>query len=168
MAMTMFEINDSIRAVLDKMGREMETEGFVSDETLAEYEALSEAKDDKMESIALYYKETQAEADAIKAEAKKLAERAEVAQKKADSLKGYLSRIMEIDEMEKFTTSRVKVSFRKSESVIVDDDLKNVDERFVITKTTYAADKASIKEAIKNGEDVKGAHLETKQNIQIK
>lgn len=166
--MTFYEITENIRSILDRMGQEMEQEGFISEETLAEYQTLAEEKDDKIESIALFYKETQAEADAIKAEAKKLAERADMAQKKADRLKEYLTSIMMIEEEEKFTTSRVKVSFRKSESVVVDDDLQNVDPRFVIEKTTFSADKAGIKEAIKNGEEVKGARLETKQNIQIK
>lgn len=164
--MTMFEIKEEIRHLLENLYTEADEDGCVSDETMAALEALNEAKEDKMESIALYYKEMQAEADAIKAEAENLANRAKSTQKKADSLKAYLSRILQEDGMEKFSTARVKVTFRSSEAVIVDED--NVSKTYLKKNIKYVADKTAIKEALKAGKKVKGAYLETRQNIQIK
>jgi len=164
--MTMFEIKEEIRHLLENLYTEADEDGCVSDETMAALEALNEAKEDKMESIALYYKEMQAEADAIKAEAENLANRAKSTQKKADSLKAYLSRILQEDGMEKFSTARVKVTFRSSEAVIVDED--NVSKTYLKKNIKYVPDKTAIKEALKAGKKVKGAYLETRQNIQIK
>lgn len=165
MSMTMFEIKEGIRVLLERLYTEVDGDGCVSDDTMAELEALNEAKEDKIESIALYYKETQAEAEAIKAEAKKLAERAKSAENKAESLKNYLSRILQEEEADKFSTPRVKVSFRKSEQVIV-DDVESLGEEF--TKVKIEPDKTAIKKAIKDGNNVSGAHIETMNNIQIK
>lgn len=164
--MTMFEIKEEIRRLLENLYTEADEDGCVSDETMAALEALNEAKEDKMESIALYYKEMQAEADAIKAEAENLANRAKSTQKKADSLKAYLSRILQEDGMEKFSTARVKVTFRSSEAVIVDED--NVSKTYLKKNIKYVPDKTAIKEALKAGKKVKGAYLETRNNIQIK
>jgi len=166
--MTMFEIKEEIRHLLENLYTEADEDGCVSDETMAALEALNEAKEDKMESIALYYKEMQAEADAIKVEAKNLADRAKATQKKADSLKAYLSRILQEDGMEKFSTARVKVTFRSSEAVIVDDDWHNITKTYIKKNIEYVPDKTAIKEALKAGKKVKGAYLETRQNIQIK
>jgi len=169
--MNIFEIDESIRQALDRMTEEMEETGCVSDEMALELSSLNEAREKKIEGLALYFKEAQAEADAIKEEAKKLAERARTAQNKADYLKGYLSRILfnpEAEKQDKFETSRVRVSFRKSESVDVDDDWQKIDENFVIVKTDHQIDKAGIKEALKAGIEVKGASLKTNYNIQIK
>lgn len=169
--MNIFEIDESIRQALDKMTEEMEETGCVSDEMALELSSLNEAREKKIEGLALYFKEAQAEADAIKEEVKKLAERAKTAQNKADYLKGYLSRILfnpEAEKQDRFETSRVRVSFRKSESVDVDDDWQKIDENYVIVKMDHQIDKAGIKEALKAGIEVKGASLKTNYNIQIK
>lgn len=170
--MNIFDIERSIRDALDRMTAEMEETGCISDEMALELSSLNEAREKKVEGIALYYKEMQAEADAIKEEAKKLAERARTAQNKADSLKGFLSRLLynpEQEKQDKFKTARVSVSFRKSESVeIIDDNWKLVPKKYVTKEIEYKVDKVGIKEALKAGEKVKGAYLRDKYNIQIK
>lgn len=59
----------------------------------------------------------------------------------------------------------VKMNFRESESVeIVDERL--LTEQYLRTKVE--PDKVAIKKALKNGEDVQGARLINKSNLQIK
>ena len=58
------------------------------------------------------------------------------------------------------------MSFRKSEKTVI-DDIYSIPEIYL----KYAEPKADlneIKKAIKNGEEIKGAHQEESQNIQIK
>lgn len=164
MNFTLFEIDEAIRAKLEELSEQVDEDGCIVGD-FSELEALNAAREDKIEAIALFYKETLAEAEAIKAEADKLAKRARISQNKADRLKNYLSWALLSNQTEKFTTSRVKVTFRKSEQVVVDDD-RILSGNFFKVRTE--PDKAAIKEALKNGEEVKGAHLEEKQNIQIK
>ena len=164
--MTMFEINERIREVFESL--ETDEDGCISDEAMQTIADLNEAKETKIESMALMVKEWLAEAEAVKAESKKLADRAKATEAKAGRLKEYLSRCLLEDGQEKFSTARCKISFRASEQVITDENWENIDPRYVIHKETFTPDKVSIKEAIKSGIEVKGAHLETKKNIQIK
>lgn len=59
----------------------------------------------------------------------------------------------------------LKISFRKSESVEV-DNVDELDEKF--KKVKVEADKTAIKQAIKNGEEIKGARLVKNNNLQIR
>lgn len=167
--MTIFDIDGNIRSLLTQMEEQMEETGEISDELMNDLSDLKAEKDEKIEAIALYYKEKAAEASAIDEEAKKLTERARVAKNKAESLKGFLSTILTMDGQEKFETSRVKVSYRKSESVKIEgDDWMNIPKKYVTKKITFAADKVALKEDLKAGKKIKGAWLETNRNIQIK
>lgn len=165
--MNLFDINKNIRAFLDKLYSSVDDTGEIAQGDWEALEELTEARDTKIENICLYIKEKQAEADALKAEAEKLTARAKSAQKKADRLKDYLAMNLQRESMDKFETSRCKISFRKSEVVSIPDE--NLLLKKYLKKTiTYAPDKQTIKEQLKAGKAVKGATLITKQNIQIK
>lgn len=74
--------------------------------------------------------------------------------------------VMKIANLDKVQTAQGKVSYRKSEQVIITDS-KLIDRKFFVEKIDYKEDKKAIKEAIKSGEEIQGAYLEEKQNIQI-
>ena len=121
------------------------------------------AKDEKLENLALWYKDLIAEANALKEEKEAFAAREKAAKNKAESIKNYLSYAL---NGENFKTTRCVLSFRKSEKTVI-DDIYSIPEIYL----KYAepkADLTEIKKAIKNGEEIKGAHLEEAQNIQIK
>ena len=84
-----------------------------------------------------------------------------------DRLKNNLSQAMQMFEVTELKTPLLKINFRKSESVEI-EDLALLDSNFIKTTITKAADKIAIKEAIKQGENVQGAVLVTNQNLQIK
>lgn len=69
---------------------------------------------------------------------------------------------------EKMETDFVTLSWRKSEAVVVDGAPELLPEKYQRVKITVDADKTAIKAAIKAGEDVPGARLEMRQNLQIK
>lgn len=154
--MTIYEIESSILECIDE-----ETGEILDVERL---EQLMQDKQDKIESVACWYKNKVAEAEAIKAEAKKLSERAKSAERTAESLKIYLSNVL---DGEKFKTARVAVSFRSSEIVEVDDVYK-LPDNFVNTKIEMSPKKTEIKQAIKNGAVFEGVRLVKNRNIQIK
>ena len=73
---------------------------------------------------------------------------------------------------EKTGTDSVKgvsasVSFRASELTVIDDE-SEIPEEYIVVKTTTAPDKTKIKNAIKAGVVIPGAHIESKRNIQIR
>ena len=81
-------------------------------------DALQMAREKKIENILLWIKNLKSEAGAIREEEKKLADRRQSDEKKAESLTQYVQSVL---NGEKFKTPRVAVTYRKSEAVIVDD-----------------------------------------------
>lgn len=105
------------------------------------------------------------ENDIIDAEIKRLKAIKEQKEKAIDRLKDAVKDAMNLYGIEKVDSPALKLSFRKSESVEISE---NLDKRFMIEKVTYQPDKVAIKEAIKNGESIEGAVLLINQNLQIK
>lgn len=154
--MTLYEINEQITSCCI----DTETGEIINEEMLHE---LTIAFDDKVENIALWIKNLLAEAKAIKEEKDSLAARQKACENKAESLKNYLSSALCGN---KFKTPKVSISFRKSESVQV-DDMDKLDDDYL----KYAAptvDKTKVKQALKAGIELQGVQLVTNQNIQIK
>lgn len=144
--MTLYEIDAAILDCIDT-----ETGEVVDADKLT---ALQMERDEKVEAVALWVKDLTAEATALKAEKQAFAERQAAAEKKAESLKRWLADAL---AGEKFKTTKVAVSFRKTQSVEVPDIWKLDDHYLKYSEPT--ADKAAIKAAIKAGETVEGAEL---------
>lgn len=105
------------------------------------------------------------ENDIIDAEIKRLKALKEQKEKAIQKLKDAVSDAMNLYGIEKVESPALKLSFRKSESIEISE---NLDKRFMIEKVTLQPDKVAIKEAIKKGEQVDGAVLVINQNLQIK
>lgn len=161
--MKLYEIEQEILDCLD-----LETGEVIDPERL---DALQMERTCKLEGVALWIKNLVADAKAIREEEKALAERRKAAEKKAESLKKWLT-----DKLygEKFSTAKVAVSFRRSEGLdVVDTDefciwaMGNGRDDFLSYKTpTINAD--AVKKAIKEGVDIPYARIEERMNIQIK
>jgi len=156
--MTLFEINEQIQKAIE-LGFDPETGEILDASAL---EQLQMDRDEKIESICLYIKDLTAEAKALADEAKALSERKERSAKKAESLKNYLQAML---DGQKWKSSKAAVSYRKTQSVVV-DDLEALKPEFLRIKKE--ADKTAIKEVLKAGAAVSGAHLEEKQSMSIK
>lgn len=157
--MTLFDIDKAIRDF--ELEIDEETGEVLNAQDLDDLEMEREKK---IENVGLWIKELEAEAKAIKEEKDAMDARQKRAMKKAESLKGYLTYAL---QGEKFSTPRIAMSYRKSESVNIPDD-KAIDDKYCSITVVKKPDKKAIKEAIKAGEHVFGAELVTKQNLQIK
>ena len=130
-----------------------------------ELDALQMERDKKIEQYALWYKNLDAELEACKRERQSFEKREKRAKRSMEWIKSQLDATL---SGQQFKTDKVVIKYRKSESVELDDDFisqHQTDDRFIITE--YKASKSAVKEAIKNGEEVKGAQIITKNNIQI-
>jgi hypothetical protein len=130
-----------------------------------ELEALEGTLDEKRISCAHVYKNLSAEADAIKAEEKKLAARRKALENAADRVKGYLAVNTPVGA--KISAPTAVISWRKSEQTIV-DDVNAIPEQYKKIVTTVTPDKVELKKAIKAGCAIEGAHIEEVHNLQIK
>lgn len=152
---SLYEIEEAILDCVD-----METGEIIDIEKLSKLEM---DRDVKIENTALYIKNLLSDAEQIREEEKRLADRRKVCENKARSLKEYLSGYL---CGEKFKTPRVAISFRKSESVDV-KDVWMIPVEYLKPRDPDA-DKTAIKAALKAGKKVPGAELIQNQNIQIK
>lgn len=132
-----------------------------------ELEAVADEFDIKAENISLFIKNEEAFALSIREEEKALANRRKQHENKANNLKNYLANQMLDIGKTKLETPKTKVSFRKSESVEV-NDIDLIPKEFIKVKTTESADKTAIKKALKSGQNIDGAVLKINQNLQIK
>lgn len=152
---SLYEIDEQIMACVD-----METGEIIDEEKL---QMLQLEFEKKVEGIALWIKNLLAEAKMVKEEKDALATRQKSCENKAESLKKYLENAL---NGEKFKTSKVSISYRKSESVQV-DDIERLDDDY-LKYTAPTADKTKIKQALKQGIELEGVHLVENNNIQIK
>lgn len=125
---------------------------------------LQMQRDKKVEAVACWIKNLVADAAAYKAEKEAFAEREKAASKKSERLKEWLATAL---EGQKFSSSRCAVSFRKSETVEV-DDVKHIPANLLRVKTTIDPDKTAIKTMLKAGLEIEGCRLVEKINTQVK
>lgn len=153
-----YNISDIIQQCVDEETGEVDSNRL---------DALIMERDRKIENLALWEKDLQAEADAIEKESRNLRERAEVTRRKAESIKNYLVTAL---HGEKFKTSRCSVSYRKSAAVEISPtcDLNELSSRFKTETVEVKPNKKAMKEYLQSGGKIDGVGLVERQNIQIK
>lgn len=152
--MTLYSIDEAILACIDPETGEADPEKL---------DELMIMREEKLENLALWVKDLKAEADAIKAEEKALAERRQAKERKAESIKKYLEKEL---AGQKFETSRAVCSFRKSQKVNITNVDKIPDD--YLRYKEPEPDKTAIKAAIKDGLTVEGAELIDSVTMTIK
>ena len=111
-------------------------------------------------------KSFESDIDTIDEEIKRLQALKQSRTKTIDTLKNTIKSAMELYGIEELKTPTLKINFRKSESVEVDDSI--ISDDYCKFKTVRIPDKAIIKDLIKSGEEIFGAILKINRNIQIK
>jgi hypothetical protein len=167
--MKLYEITAETQSILDDF-EQRRIEGEFEDGVFpaAMQEALNKLdgdKETKVLDIACVIKGKEASALALKAEAKKLTERAKSFDKTVDWLKEYLMSNCEAGKV--LEDSRARIGWRKSVSVEITGDGWLLEDALRI-EPVFKPNKATIKEWLKGQKELSFAHLETKQNIQIK
>ena len=180
--MKLYEIDQEIQKILDNMEIDEETGEAVLD--VEALEALQEQRQNKLEGAALYVKDLEAMAKAIREEEKALAKRRQAMESKAGRIREWIIFNLGDDKIE---TARVKISTRKGvDSAKVDDanqitswlvdnfvkggwETLNEEEREAFTHVHDLLDpkqqptlysKAGIKKLFEEGYQIEGAHIE--------
>lgn len=160
--MKLYEISDAIRAALDHIDVDPETGEILNADNLHAVEAEAS---DKIEATALYLRELDAEAKAAKDEADRMIARVKSMQKRSDYLKAML--LDALHATGKVKTARVTVSIRQSQVVEIAEGA-NLPEAYTTVKTTVSPNKVAIKQALLDGVEVPGCHLEARESVSIR
>ena len=149
--MKLYEIAAEYEALLNAVEA-----GEIPEEAIEDtIESIVSILEDKADNVACLIKNMTAEAEAIKAEEDKLAERRKQKEKRIERLKTYLADVLtRSGYTTKLETARNKMTFRKSEGVVFDDEaafiewaIKNNDE--FITYKAPTINRTAIKKAIR-------------------
>ena len=152
--MNLYEINREILACIDYETGEILDEGRLN--------SLEIEREKKIENVALWIKNLESEAAALKKEKDAFTQREKSTKNKIESLKKYLENAL---QGQKFQTTKCAISFRTSTTLGMSEKAE-IPEEF--RKYSFDLDKTKMKEALKNGAKYKGFWLQKNQKIQIK
>ena len=160
--MKLYQISDAIRQALDHIELDEETGEILSADELHAVEAEAA---EKIEATALYLRELDAEAKAAKEEADRMLARVKSMQKRSDYLKAML--LDALHATGKVKTGRVTVSIRTTKAVEIAEGA-DLPAAYTTVKTTVSPNKVAIKQALLDGVEVPGCHIEERESVQIR
>ena len=167
--MKVFDILKEFRALEELMNEiDLETGEYLNNENdIQEYIVnLRLSKEDKLNNIQDLKIEFEAKIEAVKSKIEYLNNRKKSFERNINNLTNLQLMLLNNQKLE---TNEYSFSFRKSESVSINDILFDIkDERFNRTTIKVEPDKTAIKKALKDGTSVDGASIETKMNLQVK
>lgn len=156
----------AIDELLDERGGDI-SEGEIDDiftEWSVENKQMLEKKIDGYLS---FIDSLEAESDALKELAKRRSDQAKVKSNMADRLRDRL--IYFVSAKGPLEGSDVIVNVKQGRESVVIDELKDIDQIYLRTKTIIEPDKVKLKEVLKENKDaIRGAHLERPLVLDVK
>lgn len=140
----------------------------LDEQTVADtLESLSGELEVKAQNVAFFIRNLEVTAEAIKAFEVAQRERRQAIERRAERMRSYLQGCMEATGIQRIEGPGVVLSFRKSSAVVIDEP-GLIPTEFMRQPEPPPPDKKAIAEAIKAGKDVPGAHIESRQHLQIR
>lgn len=148
---------------------EMIDAGEYDDDILLDtWESIDAVFEDKADGYAKVIANMNATVDAIKVEEKRLADRRRTIENGIKRLKDNLQYAMIQADKPKFKTQLFSFNIQKNPAKVVIDDEAELDDAYITQTVTFSPNKEFIKDALKAGKDVRGAHLEQGESLRIR
>ena len=155
----LFEEEELIQNCTDPGTGEFDSEKFL-------YLSSKNMSDErKIKSLSASYKTDMAKITAFKDEAERISKRIKTLENNAKRKKIYLSSLLNGQPFEDEST---RISFRKSQRVYIDIDVRGLPADYVTIDEQYKPNKDKIKRALKQGKQINGCELLEINNIIIK
>jgi len=164
MRISIYQIEQSYNQLAEEL---IENGGELTPELEQSLAITEEQLQNKSVAYSFVIKEMDADIDIIDAEIKRLQAAKKQREKATEYLKERIKHAMDTFSIEEIKTPLVKINFRKSESVEV-ENVNALPYAYKTVKVVETADKVAIKEAIKNGADIIGCRLVANKNLQIR
>ena len=162
MKTTLYEIEQTYINIVEQL---------MNDECTPELEESLAIAENDLQTKGIAYanviKQMDSECDIIDAEIERLTKLKKARVNASERLKERIKNAMILFGKDEIKTPLIKLSFRKSEAVIV-HDVNSLPQMFKTIKITEQPDKVKIKETLKQGEDIIGCEIVTNYNLQIK
>jgi hypothetical protein len=157
----LYELSQTRVQLLD-MADSMDTEVFI--DTLA---SIDEALEDKVENTAKLIRCLESDAEALKAEEKRLADKRKAIENKVSSIKEYLQHEMEFAGIDKIKRATVTVSIQLNppSAEILDESI--IPSSYLVPQPDKIDRKAILK-ALKEGEEIPGCEISQSRGLRIR
>ncbi len=156
--MKLYEITEAYNNVIDL---------DLDEEELKKYlDLVNDEFEDKAENIAKILQSLKAESEAYKNEAERLNTQAKSIENKIKNLKDYLEVSMIRTDKRKFKTNLFNFNIQKNPASLKVTSEEDIPESFF--KIERKLDKASLKKAIKEGQEIVGAELVQTESLRIR
>lgn len=165
MSLNLYQIENEYRSIAQRL---MDADGELTPDLEESLAINKEQLQMKSQGYAMVIKETEYEIQIIEGEIKRLLDLQEKRNALVSKLKERITDAMDLYDISEIVTPLIKISFRKSESVEIDNLDLIPNEYKVIPEAKARADKKAIKDAIKNGIDIQGAYIQQNKSLQIK
>jgi hypothetical protein len=162
--MNLFQIEQQYLNLSNEL---LEVGGELTPELEQALEISQEQLNNKGIAYGFIIKKFETESDIIDAEIKRLQALKKSRENTVERLKERIKSAMELFDVDKIETPLMKLSFRKSEAIQI-DDITLIPSMYKTLKVTEHPDKTLIKDSLKLGKEVKGASLVINNNLQIK
>jgi len=165
-AITLYALAGEYKDAADKLA-EMELDDQTISDTL---ESLSGDLEAKATNTIMLVRNLEATAEQIKAAEKAMAERRKAYEARATRIKQYVMDSMIFAGITKIECPLFKIAIRDNPPSVVIDDEKQIPQSYLTDPLPPppAPDKKLIAQAIKDGCEVPGAHLERGQRLEVK
>lgn len=162
----LYEINERYSKALALL-----EDGTFDLETIADtLEAIEGEREEKAKNVAGYIGNLAAQTQAIDQAIKNMTHRKKVLQNKTENLKAYLLANMVAADITKIESPYFAITVKNNPPRMVIDSEIDISSDYYSVRTVEIKeyDKTTMKQDLKNGVDVKGAHLEQGQRVEIK
>jgi hypothetical protein len=163
---SLYELSNEYLAVQNKL-----VEAEFDEQTIADtLEGMSGDLEVKAENVGKFILNLEAQANAIKDAEKRMAERRKAIEAKAESIRKYLKDNMDRCGITKIESPYFALTIKTNPPSVIIDDASAIPVGFLkfAEPPPPAPDKKLIADAIKAGEVVEGAHLESATRLDIK
>lgn len=146
-------------------------ESDFDEQTIADtLEGLAGDLEAKATNVAMFIRNLEVLADAIKEAEKQMSDRRKSLEKKADAIKTYLKTNMQACGITKIESPYFALTLKKNPPAVVIDDAGQIPQNLYVYPEAPAPypDKKAIAELLKSGEVINGAHLEQGERLDIK
>lgn len=164
MKLTLYQIEQNYLQIAEQL---IDTGGEISPEIEEQLAITEEQLQNKSVAYSFVIKEIDNECEIIDNEIKRLQAMKKARENASTRLKNNIKEAMDLFQIDEIKTPLIKINFRKSETVEV-DDVNALPADYKVVKVTEQADRAAIKAALKDGIQIKGCRIEQHRNLQIR
>lgn len=158
--MQLFEINEAIKAVLDKD----DLDPVMLKDTL---DSLKIAREEKLDGLAGAIEQSTADADFLTSKIRKLQDQKRFAENRIKNLNSYMTDVMDNANLKTLKTKHYILKPRNYRAKTVITDEHRVPKNYFVEKLDVKIDKTAIYKDLKDGKQITGAHLEPNRKTTI-